>query len=79
MLVPPYSACEIIIAWHIWEQAVVAVGGVAPVFDIVTVIPSIVHIPALPRDTATVSSMVLYVADFFSPVFPNGVTILHPL
>lgn len=29
MLVVGYSACEI--TWHIWEQSVVAVRGVAPV------------------------------------------------
>ena len=42
-----YSACKI--AWHRWEQLVVAVRTIVPIASIVQVLPSIVHIPALYR------------------------------
>ena len=50
-----YSACEI--AWHIWEQPAVAVCGVVPVYAIVPIFPSIVHIPALHRERCCTPSV----------------------
>ena len=44
-----YSACEL--AWHRWEEPAAAACGVVPVAAVVPVFPSIVHIPALCRET----------------------------
>ena len=47
--VAPYGACET--AWHRREQPVVVACGVVPGAAIVPLVPSIVHIPALQRET----------------------------